>query len=51
MITKIKNGKVIADGKLLDCNVYFEDGKITAVTKDELAFDSEIDAKGKYVSA
>ena len=51
MITKIKNGKVIADGKLLDCNVYFEDGKITAVTKDELAFDTEIDAKGKYVSA
>ncbi len=51
MITKIKNGRVIADGKLLNCNVYFADGKITAVTTESLPYDAEIDAKGNYVSA
>lgn len=51
MTTKIANGKVIADGKLLVCNVYFENGKITAVTKEDLPCDTVIDASGKYVSA
>ena len=50
MITKIKNGIVISNGKRIDSDVYFEDGKITAVTKDALPFDEEIDAGGKFVS-
>ncbi len=51
MITKIKNGIVISNGKRIDADVYFEDGKITAVTKDALPFDKEIDAAGKFVSS
>ena len=50
MITKIKNGKVITDRKIQSADVYFEDGKIIAVTNDNLEFDTEIDAKGKYVA-
>ena len=51
MITRIKNGRVILrDGLAADTYVYMEDGLITAVTKDELPFDAEIDAQGRYVS-
>ncbi len=50
MITKIKNGIVISDGNRVDADVYFEDGKITAVTKEALPFDEEIDAGGKFVA-
>ena len=46
---KIKNGKVITD-KIIDANVYIKDGKIFAVTNEELPFDEEIDAGGLYVS-
>ena len=46
---KIKNGKVITES-ITDANVYIKDGKIFAVTKDELPFDEEIDAEGLYVS-
>ena len=46
---KIKNGKVITD-KIIDANVYIKDGKIFAVTTEELPFDEEIDAGGLYVS-
>ena len=50
MITRIINGIVISNGKKTDANVYFEDGKITALTKEDLPYDVEIDAKGKYVA-
>ena len=51
MITRIKGGKVIlTDGLAPDTFIYMEDGLITAVTKDELPFDAEIDAAGRYVS-
>ena len=51
MVTKISGGLVITDGKSIKTNVYFENGKITAVTSDNLPFDEEIKADGKYVSA
>ncbi len=51
MVIRIINGKVIlADKVLSDCFVYFEDGKITAVTSENLPFDREIDAEGNFVS-
>ena len=50
MITKIKGGTVVTDGKSFSSDVYFEDGKILAVTTDLLPYDKEIDAKGKLVS-
>ncbi len=52
MITKIINGKIVlADKILTDSYIYFEDGKITAVTSENLPADREIDAKGNFVSA
>ncbi len=50
MITKIAGGKVITDRKIENADVYFEDGKIIAVTNERLKYDAQIDAKGKYVS-
>ena len=51
MTTVIKNGKLISDNKIEEnLNLYFEDGKITAITKENLPYDSEIDANGAYVS-
>ncbi len=51
MTTVIKNGKLISGNKIEESlNLYFKDGKITAVTKENLPYDSEIDAKGAYVS-
>ncbi len=50
MITKISGGTVICDRKAEKKDVYFENGKIIAVTNDKLAFDKEIDATDKYVS-
>lgn len=51
MITKISGGYVITEGSIIEANVYFENGKITAVTKENLPFDEEIKAEGNYVSA
>ena len=52
MITKIKNGKIILpDGLLEGYSLYFENGKITDITTEELPFDNQIDAKGNFVSA
>ncbi|MBE7040123.1 MAG: N-acetylglucosamine-6-phosphate deacetylase [Ruminococcaceae bacterium] len=51
MITKISGGKVITDRKIESKDVYIEDGKIIAVTSENMAFDNEINAKGNYVSA
>lgn len=51
MTTVIKNGKLISNNKIEEnLNLYFKDGKITAITKENLPYDSEIDAKGAYVS-
>ena len=46
---KIINGKVIAE-RILETNVYVENGTIAAVTDDELPCDKVIDAAGAYVS-
>ncbi|MBQ4109433.1 MAG: N-acetylglucosamine-6-phosphate deacetylase [Clostridia bacterium] len=51
MITKISGGKVISDGKIISANVYLKDNKILNVTSENLPFDEEYDASGKYVSA
>lgn len=50
MITKISGGTVLCDRKAEKKDVYFEDGKIIAVTNEALPFDNEIDARGKYVT-
>ncbi len=50
MMTKIYGGKVITDRKIEEKNVYFENGKIIAVTDADLPCDEMIDAKGMYVS-
>ncbi len=49
---RIINGKLIINDKVEEgLKLYFEDGKIFAITSEELPFDEEIDAKGNYVSA
>lgn len=50
MTTKIFNGQIILENEIKKCNLYFEDGKITAITDDDLPFDECIDAKGCFVS-
>lgn len=50
MISKISGGKVITDRRIEEKNVYIENGKIIAVTTDDMPFDIEIDANGNYVS-
>jgi N-acetylglucosamine-6-phosphate deacetylase len=47
---KIKNGRLILDN-VEKKNVYIENGKIVAITENDLPFDEEIDARGNYVSA
>lgn len=51
MKTKISNGTIITGGKeIKDKSLYFENGKITAITDQNLPCDKEIDAKGNYIS-
>ena len=51
MITAIHGGKVIFEDKIADnLSVYIENGKIIAVTGENLPCDEEIDAQGRYVS-
>ncbi len=51
MITRIKNAVFVTD-KIEDVKyLYITDDKISALTNDELPFDEEIDANGRYVSA
>lgn len=50
MITKIKNAVIVGDVLLEGSNLYFEDGIITAITREELPFDKEIDADGAYLA-
>ena len=48
---KISGGKVILrDGVAEHLNVYVQDGLIAAVTAEDLPFDEEIKAEGRYVS-
>ena len=52
MKTVIKNGRIIADDEILvGYNLYYENGKISAITREELPADEVIDAEGNYVSA
>ena len=48
---RIKSNNILTDGRILSGYVYYEDGKITAVTSEELPFDEELDAGELYVSA
>lgn len=52
MVTKIKNGVVVTDGREISgCNVYIRDGRIEAVTSQERVADVEYDAENRYISA
>lgn len=51
MITRIKNGRLILpEGVETALYLYFENERITSITEEELPFDQEIDAGGRYVS-
>ncbi|MBQ7032209.1 MAG: N-acetylglucosamine-6-phosphate deacetylase [Clostridia bacterium] len=50
MTLKIINGRIITDTVEKDKALYIRDGKILAVTADEIAADEVIDAAGAYVS-
>lgn len=51
MTTVIRNGKLVSNNKITEnLNLYFKNGKISAITQDELPYDCEIDAQGAYVS-
>ena len=50
MITKITGGTVITETEEIKADLYLKDGKIFEITEDELYFDEEINAKGKYVA-
>ncbi len=47
---KIKNARAVLDSTVVDTNIYVSGGKITSVTIEDLPFDREIDAKGRYVA-
>lgn len=51
MKTVIYNGKIILKDRILEnYNLYFEDNKISDITKERLSYDKAIDAQGAYVS-
>ena len=49
MLTKIINGRVICD-KVIEANVYLQDGEIFDITAEDRQADTVIDAAGDYVS-
>lgn len=51
MMFRIKSDKIILNEELFSGYIYFENNKITEVTKKELPFDKEYDKSGLYVSA
>jgi N-acetylglucosamine-6-phosphate deacetylase len=51
MKRRIKCNNIIDNGTIFAGYVYFENGKITAVTNEELPFDEQIDAGNNYLSA
>ena len=48
---RIKSTRIISDGRIISGFVYLENGKIVAVTDENLPFDEEYDAGDDYVSA
>ena len=50
MITRIKSDKIIVGDEILSGYVYFEDGIILGVSREERHFDLEYDLTGLYVS-
>ena len=48
--TRIKSDKIILENGLFSGYIYFKDGVITAVTTEELPYDTEYDKTGLYVS-
>ena len=51
MMTCIRNGKVVLHDRVAEgLSLYIEDGKIAALTEEELPSDEVIDAKGQYVA-
>lgn len=52
MITKITNGKIITENKIISGkNIYIKDGKILYITEKNMDFDCTINAKNNYVSS
>lgn len=50
MATRIKNGRFLSDGEQLKTKyIYIKEGVITAMTDEELPYNKEIDAEGRYV--
>lgn len=51
MVTKIANARIVmGDAVLEGQSLYYQDGRITAVTADALPFDACIDAQGRYLA-
>ena len=50
MVTRIKNGKILVNGVFAETDVYFADGRISAIGGG-LNYDAQIDACGNYVTA
>lgn len=51
MITKISNGRILSpNGVLTGYSLYFENGKILGICKEEYPFDYEINAENHYVA-
>ena len=51
IMQRIKSNHIISGGVEISGYVYFDGGKIVAVTDGELPFDTELDASDEYVSA
>lgn len=50
-VTRIKSDKIVLSNTLFSGYVYFKDGRITAVTREDLPYAKEYDKTGLYVSA
>ncbi|MBQ7916394.1 MAG: N-acetylglucosamine-6-phosphate deacetylase [Firmicutes bacterium] len=50
MRIKIQNGTLIADRMITGQNLYLENGRIAAITPEDLPYDRLMDAQGQYVS-
>ena len=48
---RIKSNRILLPDKLFDGYIYFQDGRIHAVSADDLPFEEEYDATDRYVSA
>lgn len=50
MITKISGGCIVTDRDVISSNLYINDNKILAITQEDLPYDTEVQANGKYVA-